>query len=114
MPVDLFGLYDYEPPPENDKRMHALTGAAISSTLSDLLPQETAPIVHFLAPRLGAAAVGGLKEAFDAANPAGHTPDWKDAAATALGAAAGYYGDGWSVVPTLSDDYVAVDVLLRF
>lgn len=104
---------DALPPPadESDKHMHALTGAAVRFGGESLMPDAPPGFARLLLP----AAAGLAKEAADRYAIHGD-PDWKDAAATALGAAMAYRDDrhGLTVVPTISDDMVALDVLLRF
>ena len=98
----------WEPPAAEDKRMHALVGGALR-----LAGDEDAP--RWLTLALPAAA-GVLKEGLDSLDRENHQADWKDAAATALGGAMAYRNPrhGLTVVPTISDDLIALDVLLKW
>lgn len=99
-----------EPPPyeQNDKRMHSLVGGALRLAGDEDTPRW----LTLMAP----AAAGVAKEALDGMDRGNHTPSWQDAAATALGGALAYRNPrhGLTVVPTISEDLVALDLILKW
>lgn len=115
MPFDW--LHPIEPPTydEDDKRQHTLAGAGVGLSIQSMMPGGSR-LARILAPAAGAAGVGVAKEIFDHTDRQHHTTDWKDAAATALGALATYHDDKrqLTIVPSLGTDRAALDVLLRF
>jgi len=75
-----------------DKGGHALAGAAIASAVAAATASDRAGL-------LAGVAAGMGKELADMHSP-GHTPSWKDVAATALGAAAAVQLRGLCITPT--------------
>lgn len=98
------------PGPIDDKREHALSGAAIRLAAERSLPKNAPRYQRLMAPALTAIA----KELADLGDQKHHTPDPMDAAATALGAALTYANGDFTAVPTLGRDHVGLDVVWRF